>query len=173
MPDATVPLGVIESPPTDALSGTKLHTAIGQVAGAAVATASGGMMGMTSAATKFANIGAVALIAAMFSAAFFWLRADAMTERADYRAQVLRAEQMSQDQRRDDAKNNEDRRKEDRGDRQRLEELFSRTLDTISRDSRDSSTQVRLAAEQMKAATEAMLRIEKLLSAKTQPPGGP
>ena len=57
-----------------------------------------------------------------------------------------------------------------------MEDLFARTLETISRDSRDSvsqmkvvSEQVKASADQMRAATEAMQRVEKMLASKLPP----
>lgn len=185
MPDATVPSDVSsppagpppledrrKSPPPDALTGTNLHSTLKTAEANAKAltdVAMPGAMGLVGLAAKLGNVAAVTLIGALFSAAFIWQRADTMAERADYRAQTQRTEQT-----------NEKLRQEDRADRQRIEELFSRTLETISRDNRESvvqmkvvseqvkasSDQMKQASDQMKLATEAMLRVEKMLTSK-------
>lgn len=152
------------------LSGTKLHKALGTSAGEAIATAisAGTPLGLVGLAAKVANIAAVTIICAGMIFAFMWQRDDARADRTEYRQQVVRQEQLT-----------EERRREDRQDRQRTEELFRTTLESIGRDNRESvmqmklvSEQVRLAGEQMKMATESMVRLEKMLSLK-QPPAGP
>ncbi len=150
-----------DKPPSDdSLSGTNLHKVIqvGEAATQAMSATIPSVMGMGTAASKMANIAAVGLIAAMFTAAFFWLRSDAMAERADFRNQVLRQETQ-----------NEDRRREDRADRQRTEEMFRNSLENMSRDNRDAVQQMKVIGEQMRLATDAMVRVEKLLHSKSYP----
>lgn len=173
MPESTVALGgddlVIHEvvPKNEGLSGTKLYQAVGAGAGAAVASvAERSVMGLTGGAAKVANVAAAAILVTIGIVGLWQLRSDSMADRADHRAQVERAERKSDEQRRDDRAKAEDQRREDRADRQRLEELFSRTLDTISRDNRESVTQMKIVSEQMKAATESMVRVEKILTTK-------
>lgn len=158
------------------LSGTDLHKAYGQVAGAAVETAneqavSYGSMGLGGTLKTYGNATAMLVIVAWISIgapiAFFWLRSDAKEDRNEYRQQVAAERQLA-----------EERRREDRQDRQRIEDLFRQTLETIARDGRDSSAkmatgieQIKIASEQIKLASEAMVRLEKVMTAAKQPTG--
>lgn len=169
-----VALGVpiVEEP----LSGTKLHQTIGVAAGAAVEAASemreaNGGMGITNPKWRnYANSSAVLIVVLWMSvatpAAFIWLRSDAKDDRAEYRLQVIRSEQLAAESRR-----------EDRQDRQSDRETYRTTLDNISRDNRDMLTQMarsyeqmKMAGEQMKLTADTMGRIEKLLTAKVPTP---
>lgn len=166
MPDS-IPLGggdVMHVEPhmdPDSLSGTNLKS----VLKTAEKTAEGAVMGLSVGASRIANTAGVALLVAVGIAGLWQLRSDAIADRADHRAQVERQ-----------IKEQAEQRREDRQDRQRVEDLFSKTLETISRDNRESvvqmkivSEQVKASSDQMKAATESMLRVEKLLTSKSIP----
>lgn len=133
-----------------------------------------GSMGLAGTLKTYGNATAMLVITAWISIgapiAFFWLRTDAKDDRNEYRAQVAAERQLA-----------EERRREDRQDRQRVEDLFRQTLETITRDSRESRVelaksgeqmraigeQIRVAGEQIKAASESMIRVEKALLAKS------
>lgn len=162
---------------TPVTNDTKHHRALGAAVGAGVETYSeladrGGFGGMGISNKKWRDYGNATIMLVIviwmsiaMPSAFLWLRSDAKDDRMEYRQQVARTEQLA-----------EERRREDRQDRQRIEDLFRTTLDTISRDSRESTQsmtkvyeQVKVASDQMKAASEAMTRVEKLLTTKLPP----
>ncbi len=163
---------------------TKHHRALGAAVGAGVETYSelaerGGYGGMGIANKKWRDYGnATAILIIMIwmsvgiPTVLFWFRSDAKDDRLENRQQMARTEQLA-----------EERRREDRQDRQRQEdlfrvqaELFRTTLETISRDNQKSTDamtkvyeQVKIASDQMKAASEAMTRVEKMLTTKLPP----
>lgn len=174
MPGTTSDVFEIEVEPNDSpkagVSGTKLYKAIGTAAGAAVETAAKkaitGSMGLSGVFREYGQVTAMVLICVGMSMAFMWLRADSKDDRNEYRQQVLRQEQLS-----------EERRREDRQDRQREQDMFRTTLETISRDNRDANMQmsrmtdqVKAASDQIKAASDAMIRVEKAILSKQPNP---
>lgn len=189
MPDTTLAREVIQPdsditpgrtgimPDTEPGENTKHHRALGAAVGAGVETYSelaerGGYGGMGIANKKWRDYGnATAILIIMIwmsvglPTVLVWFRSDAKDDRTENRQQVARTEQLA-----------EERRREDRQDRQRIEDLFRTTLDTISRDSRESTQsmtkvyeQVKVASDQMKAASDAMVRVEKMLTTKLPP----
>lgn len=163
MPDAAEPIE----------PDTKQHRQLGAAVGAGVETAAemaGGLgsMGLKRSLAAYGNTTAMVLIAVGMSLAFVWLRSDARDDRNEYRLQVIRTEQLA-----------EERRREDRLDRAADRMEYRTSLEIISRDSRDSTLQmakiyeqVKVASDQMKAASESMVRVEKLLTTKS-PTNGP
>lgn len=153
-------------------TGTNPYKALGVVAETAVEQAETyGSMGLRGTLKSYGNATAMLVIVAWISIgapiAFFWLRSDAKDERQEYRASIAAERQLA-----------EERRREDRQDRQRVEEMFRTTMETISRDNRESNRsmaavgeQVKIASEQIKLASESMVRIEKALVAKPGPTG--
>lgn len=165
-----VPAMADESKHTD----TEHHRRMGAVAGAAVETAAemaGGMGLPPSTIRNYMNASSMVILAIIATAAFIWSRIDAKDDRHEYQLQVQQAAQLA-----------EERRREDRSDRQRLEDAFKTTLEKISADSRENvraSTEgvavmrgvgesVKDASKEMKASSEAMIRVEKALTAKKE-----